>query len=826
MAIESLEGPTIQNYARLHMLNNLGAWLRSRSELLGTTPDLDHAIECLHASLDGVSLDHPDRPGFQKNLAACLSDRFQRTKNAGNLDEAIDAAYSAVNGTLPEHVAYGLRVSTLGSLLRERFELHGRREDLVSATNILQKTVNGLDLDKRSRSLCLGNLALVLFAGYNAQTIDMKDLENAIDMTKEALEEVNPESSSRALDLWNIALMLASKWRITQSEDDEQQLLDMSIAGWNYRNAPPSLRIELGSSALSVLIRRGDWKTAGEISEEVVRLIPIASPRLLENSDKQRVLQQFTGHASYAASVALNAKRDAYHALQLLEQGRSVIASILMELRTDILYLKQAHPHVAQRFEALRGQLDTPVQPANETDLSTGDLNKRHTTSQMFDETVEEIRGLPGFERFLLPPTADEMMAAADKGPLVVVNANVYRSDAIIVENHRIGVLNLPDLHINDLKPMGMKLQSNIVPVLEWLWDAIASPILDYLGFQQPSSDDDAPHIWWIPVGSLSFFPLHAAGKHFGASCETVLDRVVSSYSASVKTHIYGRQQRNPDRASQSALLVAMPQTPGQSPLPSASREISVLREFCPGLDLNPVEFSYPTKEQVLGQLKDCKIFHFAGHGLSDPVEPSESSLIVHDWQQNRLRVSDLRDLRLHEDAPFLSYLSACSTNSNRTGKLIDEPINLVNACQLAGFRHVVGTLWEVSDDHCVEVARLLYQTLQKKGLNDDAVCLGLHRAVRHLRDLDGTTSGARAEGNDPGHGSDGSTNSDDGKARSGEDRRSRDVRTCNQASSTMDQAPAQQTFFDGRNAVPKQSLKSRQQRARWYWVPYVHFGA
>lgn len=826
VAIETLDGSTGQNSFRWHILNNLGAWLYLRSHHLGTTPDLDRAIGYYHAALDGVPLNHPDRPGFQRNLAECLSERFRRAGRASDLDKAIDAAYGAANGTPTEHVAYGLRVSSLASLLQTRFQFVDRPEDSVSAINILQKAVNELSLDNLSRPVCLGELARALIAGCNTQTVDMKNLENAIEMTKEALDQITPGSSHRAEYFWNIACMLGSKWRKTQSEDDEQQLLDMSMAGWNCTNALPSLRIDLGGSVLSVLIRRGDWKTASKISEEMVRLIPIASPRLLENSDKQRLLQGFTGQASYAASIALNAKEDAHHALQLLEQGRSVITGILMGLRTDILDLKQAHPDVAQRFETLRDQLDTPMQPTKESDSSIEDLNQRHNISEMFDKTLEEIRSLSGFENFFLPPTADEMMAAADRGPLVVVNANVYRSDAIIVESHRISVLNLPNLHISDLQPMGMKLRSNIMPVLEWLWNVIASPILDYLGFQQPPSDDNWPHVWWIPVGTLSFFPLHAAGKHFGASRETVIDRVMSSYSLSVKAHIYGRQQRTSDKTSQTALLVSMPQTPGQSPLPSASKEISMLRDYCHGLNLSLVEPAYPTKERVLGQLKGCKIFHFAGHGLSDPAKPSESSLIVHDWQQNRLTVGDLRDLRLHEDAPFLSYLSACSTNSNRSGKLIDEGINLVNACQLAGFRHVVGTLWEVSDEHCVEVARVLYQTLQEKGLTDDAVCLGLHRAIRHLRNLDGTTSSARAEGNGPGHDYDGGFSNDDAKTCSGEDRRSRDVGTCSQAGSTVDQAPAQHAPFYDRNAVPKQSQKSRQERARWYWVPYVHFGA
>jgi CHAT domain-containing protein len=58
-----------------------------------------------------------------------------------------------------------------------------------------------------------------------------------------------------------------------------------------------------------------------------------------------------------------------------------------------------------------------------------------------------------------------------------------------------------------------------------------------------------------------------------------------------------------------------------------------------------------------------------------------------------------------------------------------------VNAFQLAGFRHVVRTLWEVSDKHCVDVARVLYETMRDEGMTNLAVCRRLRLAVRALRD-------------------------------------------------------------------------------------------
>ena len=98
------------------------------------------------------------------------------------------------------------------------------------------------------------------------------------------------------------------------------------------------------------------------------------------------------------------------------------------------------------------------------------------------------------------------------------------------------------------------------------------------------------------------------------------------------------------------------------------------------------------------------------------------------------MTVADIRDQGLRDEeevvAPFLGYLSACHTGSSEadSGALINKNIHLVNAMQLAGFRHVIGTLWEVSDPVCVEVAKTLYQTIREKGMTGKAVSLGLHR--------------------------------------------------------------------------------------------------
>lgn len=59
-----------------------------------------------------------------------------------------------------------------------------------------------------------------------------------------------------------------------------------------------------------------------------------------------------------------------------------------------------------------------------------------------------------------------------------------------------------------------------------------------------------------------------------------------------------------------------------------------------------------------------------------------------------------------------------------------------IGAYQLAGFRHVIGTLWEVNDESCVDIERVKYEWMQKQGLSDASVSEGLHRACTKLRSV------------------------------------------------------------------------------------------
>ncbi|KAH7165232.1 CHAT domain-containing protein [Dactylonectria macrodidyma] len=733
-------------------LINLGMWLSRRFDMTGSMSDLNRSVEVSDVALKLLLPDSPSQTACLHVLAMCLSRRFDRAGSVDDLDRAIEVADLAVKITSWDHPERTPCLDTLASCLGRRFDQTGSIDDLNRAVDVADMAVKATPQDHPFRASHWDALGVWLDRRFD-RTGSMDDLNRAIQLADMAVEAAPPDHMERASFLNNLGCYLDKRFERAGSMDDLTRSVSCFREGWNCPGTPTSIRIRLALSAAATYASQSNWEESSQLLEDAVELLPAVSPRSSSHNDKEHVLASFVGLASMAAAVALNAGKDAYHALKLLELGRGIIANLLMDMRGNVSDLKQMHPDLAEEFVSLRDELDSPAGsptssvPNNGASSLESQAKRRREADQKFSEVIAKIRAQPGFGSFFLPPTADELMAAANLGPIIVVNMSLYRCDAFVVERHRISVVELPALTQEEVQkrihgPHSSRLAASfdMGSLLEWLWDAICRPCLDALGFKDPPSDDDWPRVWWIPTRLLSRLPLHAAGHHAVASADTVMDRVMSSYASSIKALIQGRRHTIRDHTSpepDSAVLIAMRETPnlsGSALLPFAIDEIDMLAALCPSLRLKPI-MPPLRKDEVLKHFPTCKIFHFAGHGKSDPADPSRSCLLLEDWKTNPLTAGALRDHRLQDNPPFFAYLSACSTGANEADRLADEGVHLVHAFQLAGFRHVIGTLWEVRDKHCVDVAREVYKTMQDEGMTDVAVCRGLHRAVRALRD-------------------------------------------------------------------------------------------
>ncbi|KAH7020368.1 CHAT domain-containing protein [Ilyonectria destructans] len=745
-AFEAVKVVSPDHRNRAPYLHNLSNRLGIRFERIGLLDDLNHAVDVAQEAIDIMPVGESRHMGYLNNLGRRLTARFHRTGSIEDLNDAMEATLKAVELAPQDHPDGAGFLNNLGGLFGMRFDRDGLLDDLERAIEATTKGLNAIPQDHPNRSVYLSNLGTEFSKRFDRMG-SLDDLNRAIELTSEAVDAATQDHPDYGSYLRNLGNSLGKRFKQTGLADDLNRQISSYTAGWHCTSAPPHLRIPLAQAAANLLVPQRKWDEASQLLHGAVSLLPMVNPRSLAYMDMQGLLADFPGLASTAAAVALSAGKSPEDALQLLELGRGVIAGLLMDMRGDISDLKLKEPELAERFISLRETLDsytessTPL-PSEDVLFRESRRKRRREADREFNMLVEKIRDQPGFHHFLKPATVEDLMAAATPDPIVVINTSFHRCDAFLITKDHIKVIELPHLTLNEVTKRVVNLQdtSQMAFLLEWLWDAVCSPCLDALGFKDPVSDDNWPHVWWIPTGTLSRFPLHAAGRHMQVG-EMVLDRVVSSYASSVKALIHGRQHHVPKPTAEpqidSVVLIAMQTTRELGPskdLPFARAEVEMVEKLCPSLSLHPI-IPPKRRDDVLKHLKGCKIFHFAGHGQLDRKEPSKSHLLLDDWKMEPLTVGDLRESRLQESPPFLAYLSACSTGATEAVSLSDESIHLVSAFQSAGFRHVIGTLWAVSDKHCVDVATCLYETLHKEGMTDAAVSRGLHKALRKLRD-------------------------------------------------------------------------------------------
>ncbi|KAL4733730.1 CHAT domain-containing protein [Aspergillus similis] len=724
------------------ILGTLCTCLRVRSDRTGDLGDLNRAIKCGQRAVAVTGDTHFDKANRHDNYAVAHFRMFERRGNIWNLNQAIEEGQRAVNII---HAEGYHRIKNAATLLNNlgvgfkcRFEVTRNPEDLRKALELenesLQATPDGHpDIPMRYANLSGAHFRQFEFSRSAAA------LDKGVDYGQMAVDKTPDHHPSKTRNMNTLASCLFTRFQLSGELTDLLRGLSAVEEGATLVTSPPRERIQAALLAVSMSLVLGDTERLSRLSAAAVELLPSVSPRSLRQSDQQHMVGEFAGLASLAAAAALEANSGAARSVELLELGRGVIMGLLLGTRSDLSDLREVDPQKADRFERLRDELDTGIaQDAimMQPPTSIAAKRDRHVVVREFDKVINEIQHIAGFQNFMAPSSHGELRNAASRGPIAIVNVSALGCHALIVKDEPdwIQALPLPLLKVRDIEQRVNEPLS--LGMLKWLWDSVARPILEKLGFCNTPARGRWPRMWWVPTGQLTRLPLHAAGDHSANSSETVLDRVVSSYAPSIKALVYARQ--NAARvglfdAPRTALLVSMPRTRGASDLICADREIQSLEDILPHRTMRKV-LSQPLRKEVVKRLHTCTIFHFAGHGRSDPVDPSKSCLLLDDWETDPLTVEDLTRLKLYRSSPWLSYLSACSTGETEVKQLQDEAIHLVCACQLAGFPHVVGSLWEIDDEYCVHMSSEVYRTIAQTGWNDDAVALGVHNAVRALR--------------------------------------------------------------------------------------------
>ncbi|MEU1940549.1 CHAT domain-containing protein [Streptomyces coeruleorubidus] len=717
-------------------LGILAVVLHKRFRVTGELQVLSEAVDRARESVRlGASLVAGQAQRLS-NLGTMLSDLFTRTGEASVLDEAIDVHRAAADVTADDDPGRAVRLANLGGVLGMAYERFGDRNALQDAIAARRASVAATPQDSphwpgytASLAAALGDWCTnpVAPAAARREPPDPQLLAETVGLARSAVQRPEQDAYSRAGLLTLVANVLALGFRHLGDGDALTEALGCYREAAASAGSPAESRAEAADRWGDLAAEAGHFDVAAEGYAAAVRLLPRLAGRRLGREDAQYWIGRFAGVAADAAACAL-AAGDEVSAVTLLESGRCVLAAQALDSRGDLSDLHERAPELAERFQTLTAEFETDT------------TSDRVALADELDAVTDQIRALPGMERFLRPPLLTDLTEQAHEGPIVYVNVSRHRCDALIITpdgvrsraldrlseeavSHRVRALDTA------FTKGRLAAEQAIHNTLEWLWDTIVGPVLGELGLTaEPAADGPWPRIWWAPVGPLSLLPLHAAGHHRDGG-PVLLDRVVSSTTPTIRALGHARAGRRDDRNEPRLLVVAMPHTPDAPDLPGAQAEADHLAALIPGATV--LVGADATRDAVLDALPASGWAHFACHGYSDPDNPSDSHLALHDHDRAPLRVLDLSRLRLR-NAEF-AFLSACDT-ARTTARLSDEALHPLAAFQIAGFSQVVGTLWRVDDVVAPAFSQQLYGKLIADRSGALCASAAVHRTVRQLR--------------------------------------------------------------------------------------------
>ncbi|MFJ9848385.1 CHAT domain-containing protein [Streptomyces sp. NPDC101150] len=779
------------NPSRISALANLATALRTRYQQTGGYADLDASVATGQEVLTATAAHHPQRAARLANLGLALLLRFDARANAADLYAAIDLTRSALAAMPAGAPIRPSALNHLGLALWSRFLRTQDVSDLAAAVTEFRSAAGATSAADPARAPYLANLGNALRLRF-AATDDRSDLDEAIATLSAAAAAAPaglPEAAAFAAHLGDA---LDERYRRTRNTADRDAAVAAYSKAADGAATAPTVRAVAARSAGRLLADDAPGRAA-DLLEMAVRALPEMAPRTgpaqPARGGRPPAPDTFAGLPGDAAALALadprgTADERAARALRLLEAGRAVLLGQALDTGSDLTELRPEHPEAAARFCALRDRLDRPSGTGGGRGLPSADpeptavdrrrlVAERHHLAAEFARTLATVRALDGFASFGRPPTTAELVAEAAHGPVVVFNITPRRSDALLLTRDGIRSVPLPALRHDTLTETvtafhqqlrtaaGHRLrrrrraaQLALHAALGWLWDAAAEPVLRALGHLGPPPPGVPwPRVWWVPGGVLGLLPLHAAGHHCDPAGaperRTVLDRVVSSYTPSVRALREARQRAPaPSAAPPRALVVAMPTTPGPAgggrPDRAAAEAGALLGRLEDAVLLLGTDdakgggspsVTVATRAKVLEQLPGCPLVHFACHAVGHPTDPSQSRLLLHDDGTVPFTVASLAALRL--DGAQLAYLSTCHAPPVEAAGPAAESVHLTSAFQLAGFPHVIGTLWAVDDKLAVTAADTFYSHLRTddRPLDTRRSALALHHTVRSLRD-------------------------------------------------------------------------------------------
>jgi hypothetical protein len=470
----------------------------------------------------------------------------------------------------------------------ELSQLNRALRDLSEAVWGRARYVLDVDANRPHWAAYANNFGVALFDGFQ-HSQDIKHLNNAVEWLRRSLDAQPGGVPSRARTLANLITAVEARLALPTEDVELPDVTELRRELSTTVSAPPRERLVAASFwGYSAADATGPASGLDGL-ETAVELLPQAAWWGHSRDTREQLLADYTGLAIDAAACAIDAEEPA-RALELLEGGRAVLWTQLLKTRTDRTALREVAPRLAKRMDRVAAALERdPGMPTDKRMVLAARWSKMDDRAKVkLQREWESLakRAQEAFPEgtFAMPNFGSDLRPAGDEGPVVIVTVSRFRCDALVVQNGEeeprlveLSELTYDDAHARAQEYVtalteseGQEREQVVDATRDWLWRVIASPVLDALGCPERSTTETAekpwPRLWWCPTGPLMTLPLHAAGQHPRENSDgaAVLDRTISSYTATLEVLLRTRQNRDAARTAGNGAGRRLPAAPGE----------------------------------------------------------------------------------------------------------------------------------------------------------------------------------------------------------------------------------------------------------------------
>ncbi|KAG2110032.1 CHAT domain-containing protein [Suillus cothurnatus] len=716
-------------------LNNLALSLESRFNHQGKPNDLDEAISLHEEALRLCPVGYEFRDFLLDNLGIALITRFNKRIDIDDITRAVSLDREALTLRPPGHPHHDTTLNNLALALITRYYALGVIEDLNEAIDRFRESLQSRRLDHAKRHVYLSNLSSALCSRFE-KTQKNEDVEEAITLCQESLASLSSLHPDRWLSYRWLKEAYLSRYRILHDPAD----LSLAIEHFRLASGHPTQGFPNRIQTASRWVAAAEDHKHDSVLEAYQVCLELFDSHVMTRSSvisRREAATAFDGAKLLpvdAASCAIR-RHNLRRAVELMEQGRGQQWSLASRLRTPLEDLESISPELARKFLHLGKHLSDAQGSVASTDRVDADraATEYRRLTREWEATVAEIRDLPAFSRFLLPPLYEDLQVVARQGPVIILVASQYSCSAIIIptsgDPHHIPLPSVTLIELTNLKDRFARAirqasrmnpaepRKDLIVLSRIIWDEIMLPIVNVL--EHVLKVERRSRIWLCPTAAFTSIPLHAANPFLtkpDRSKEPCLeDLYICSYTPTLSALVRSRKLMK-KRVPPSFVAIGQGQ-PGAGKgkdLLAVDSELELVHKLAPATaNRTTISGDTATRAGALEALQQNTWVHLACHGKQDRMQPYDSHFVMKDKHLTLLDIME-RDIPHAEFA----FLSACHTAVGDE-ETPDEVIHLAAGLQFSGFKSVIGTLWEVDDGVAKHVVEAFYRYMFRDGVID-----------------------------------------------------------------------------------------------------------